>query len=560
MPTPLNLIFSIDMTNKTNKLTRRKFAKTLGITLGGSFLVSTYGFSLPENIDYLKGKFKPDFESLKQYKCPDWFRDAKFGIFLHWGVNSVPGYNGHYGRYMYWQSKPENPDGTGWNDKITDVYDHHVKTYGHPSKFGYKDFIPLWKAEKFNADKLAKLFQKAGAKYVVPMAVHHDNFDNWDSKYHKWNSVNMGPKIDIIGHWKKACQANNLRFGVSSHFNGGHENVFFQGATDFSGPLAGVPYDSADPKYEDFYHKRSADRKKIVPEFGTQFLARHMDLIDKYEPDLLYFDGGLPYGENGLKVAAHFYNRNMQAHKGELQGVLNLKRGFPEGAATLDIEKGQTDDLRELPWQTDTTINDGWFYISDKNCDAYTSKARKSRKLYLENGLRADPTIRMTADLVIDNLVDIVSKNGNLLLNVGPKADGSISDVFVNELEKIGEWLSINGDAIYETRPWKIFGEGPTLVEEGNFKEPDQPFTSKDIRFTQKNKTLFATCLSIPKTNVEIKALGKDAGLLKEKIERVSLKGYTGNINWKQEKSALNIEFPKNTSLKFAATYEIKWA
>ena len=217
-----------------DKITRRQFAKVLGMSSTALFLSPTLSFSQASEIDYLEGKFKPDFESLKQYQCPEWFRDYKFGIFLHWGVNSVPGFNGHYGRYMYWQSKPENVEGTGWSEKGSDVYDHHVKNYGHPSKFGYKDFIPMWKAEKFDADKLAKFFKKIGAKYVVPMAVHHDNFDNWDSKYHKWNSVNMGPKRDIIGEWKKACQDNDLRFGVSSHFNGGHENVFFQGASDFT--------------------------------------------------------------------------------------------------------------------------------------------------------------------------------------------------------------------------------------------------------------------------------------------------------------------------------------
>ncbi|MCG8684015.1 MAG: alpha-L-fucosidase, partial [Desulfobacterales bacterium] len=385
-----------------DKITRRQFAKVLGMSSTALFLSPTLGFSQTNEIDYLKGKFKPDFESLKQYRCPEWFRDYKFGIFLHWGVNSVPGFNGHYGRYMYWQSKPENVEGTGWNEKGSDVYDHHVKNYGHPTKFGYKDFIPMWKAEKFDANKLARLFKKIGARYVVPMAVHHDNFDNWDSKHHKWNSVNMGPKRDIIGEWKKACQDNGMRFGVSSHFNGGHENVFFQGATDFTGPLAGVPYDSADPKYEDFYFKRTEDRKKILPEFGKEFLKRHLDLIDKYEPDLLYFDGGLPYGENGLKVAAHFYNRNMKAHDGRLEGVLNLKRGFPEGAATLDMEKGQADSLRELPWQTDTTINDGWFYIGDEKCKAYHERIEKSKKLLIVDGKPAHPDLRMTADLVID--------------------------------------------------------------------------------------------------------------------------------------------------------------
>ena len=490
---------------------------------------------------------------MKQYECPEWFRNAKFGIFLHWGVNTVPGFNGHYARYMYWQGKPEVVEGTGWNEKSSDVYAHHVKTYGHPTKFGYKDFIPLWKAEKFNADELAILFKDSGARYVVPMAVHHDNFDCWNSKHHRWNSVQMGPKKDIIGEWKKACRKHHLKFGVSSHFNGGHENVFFQGAADFEGPLAGVPYDSADPKYEDFYFKRNSDRKKILPEFGEQFLKRHVDLIDQYQPDLLYFDGGLPYGENGLKVGAHFDNTGEKVH-GKNQVVLNLKRGFPEGAATYDMEKGQADKLRKLPWQTDTTLNDGWFYLGKQKSKAYYEHPKQ---LFDEDGSPSHPELRMNAGLVIDNLVDIVSKNGNLLLNIGQRADGSLPEFYIDELKKIGAWLKINGDAIYDTRPWKIFGEGPTNVEEGNFKEPDKPFTVEDIRFTTNGETLYAIGMAIPKKSIKIESLGGNKHLLKKKIWNIELLGYKGDLKWKQKTKFLEIEYPKDADLHYAVSFKI---
>ncbi len=541
------------------KPTRRTFIKT---SLVGSASLMAAPILMAcgrkdQKIDFSSAVFKPDFESLKQYKCPAWFRDAKFGIFLHWGVNSVPGFNGHYGRYMYWQEKPDPVEGTGWSEAATDVYPHHVETYGHPSKFGYKDFIPMWKAEKFDADKLAKFFKKCGARYVVPMAVHHDNFDNWDSKYHKWNSVKMGPKRDIIGEWKKACGDHKMRMGVSSHFNGGHENVFFQGGSDASGPLAGVPYDTMDPKYEDFYHKRTPDRKKILPEFGKEFLKRHIDLVESYQPDLLYFDGGLPYDEKGLQLAAHFYNENMKNNGGKLDCVLALKRNFPEGAATLDIEKGQADSLREEPWQTDTTINDGWFYLGKQKAKKY--KKVEDNPLQTNEGAEGEE-LRMDAALVIDNLVDIVSKNGNLLLNVGPRADGSLPEVFVEELEKIGKWLDLNGEAIYETRPWIKFGEGPTQIKTGYDSEPEKPWNKEDIRFTTKGNVLYAIPLDWPgEQEFTVKSLSSNEGAVGE-IKSVSLLGFEGKLQWKRHDKGLTISLPKKKPCDYAYVFKIESA
>ena len=300
--------------------------------------------------------FEPDWQSLKKYQCPQWFRDAKFGIFMHWGVNTVPAYDGHYGRYMYIQNPSEIK-----KPFHKSVYEHHVKTYGHPSVFGYKDFVPMWKAENWDPDELVRFYKQIGARYIVPVAVHSDNFDNYDSTYQPWNSVKMGPKRDIIGEWKQAAEKYGLRFGVSSHV-GDWVQVWYSRACDKTGPLAGVPYDVNDPNYAGLYGDRGDDRTKRPEDFPQNWYLRTKELIDEYRPDLLYFDSGLPYDQYGLKIAAHFYNANMAWHGGQLQAVLNVKRDFEEGAVVYDIEKGQAKELLPVPWQTDTTINSGWFY------------------------------------------------------------------------------------------------------------------------------------------------------------------------------------------------------
>ncbi len=498
--------------------------------------------------------FQPTWESMQAYECPEWFRDSKFGIFLHYGVNSVPGYHGHYARHMYWQEKPESVKETGWNNDTSDVYRHHVETYGHPTEFGYKDFIPMWKAEKFDADKMAVFFKSIGAKYVVPMAVHHDNFDNWNSKHHRWNSVNMGPKKDLIGEWKKACQKHNLYFGVSSHFNGGvkgrrgHEDVFFQGNADTKGPLKNIAYDTQDPRYQDFYFKRTPNRRRILPEFGKNFLARHLDLIDSYEPDLLYFDGCLPYGEYGMQVGAHYLNKKKN-------GVLALKRGFPKGSATKDIEKGQADKLVDEPWQTDTSINPGWFYLGDhvkKSAVVDGEKSKRSKHQEIAgNGLRMD------ANQIVDNLIDIVSKNGNMLLNVGQRADGSIADIYTTELKKVGKWLNKNAEAIYHTRPWSSYGEGPTQIKTGFDSEPLDPWKAEDIRFTTKESNLYAITLGVPKEkSLTIQSLGTQAESLRE-IKSISLIGSPQPLTWVRNDQNLVIHFEETLEEDFAYVFKI---
>ncbi len=394
----------------------------------------------------LSGKtvFKPTVESLRQYKCPEWFRDAKFGIYLHWGVYSVVEQGEWYARNMYkYKSKQ---------------YKHHVKTYGHPSKFGYKDFIPMWKAEKFDPDALVKLFKEAGAKYFTPVAVHHDNFDLWNSKHHKWNSVNMGPKKDITGMWRKATLKHGLRWGVTTHLARSYSWFNVNKDSDKRGKYKGIPYDGNDPEYKDYYHEKHDDMDGAYPvnasEFWKkQYLLRLFDLIDQYKPDLLYFDGALPFGGKdrvgtgkvGMKVLAHLYNESIKNHNGRMEAVMTIKDRvhkkngiYHEGIATLDLERAKLDHLRNEPWQTDDSIGP-WGYDVNKSY--------------------------FTVNYVIDKYVDIVSKNGNLLLNVPPKADGTLDDETIRMLKEIGKWNKVNGEAIYKTRPWVIFGEGPEIID-----------------------------------------------------------------------------------------------
>ncbi len=462
--------------------------------------------------------FEPNWDSLKQYECPQWFRDAKFGIFMHWGVNTVPAYDGHYGRYMYFQDKDEVS-----KSAHKSVYDHHVKTYGHPSVFGYKDFIPMWKAEKWDPDALVKFYKNIGARYIVPVAVHSDNFDNYDSTYQPWNSYRMGPKRDIIGEWKKAAEKHGLHLGVSSHV-GDWAHVWYARPADKTGPLAGVPYDVTDINYAGLYGDRGDDRTKLQEGFETNWYLRTKELVDKYQPDLLYFDSGLPYGKYGLMIAAHFYNTNTQWHNGQLQAVLNVKRDFEEGAVVHDIEKGQAKELRSLPWQTDTTINSGWFYQSRRYGHDYEMP---NSKYYL------DETV------LIDKLVDIVSKNGNLLLNVGLLADGTLPDGQRYILQEMGDWLAINGEAIFETRPWVIYGEGPTQQGQTGFNtEPRRPYDAKDIRFTTKGEVFYAICLDWPARQFTIETLRIKNVSEKAKITLLGL----GQVGYTVESEKLAID------------------
>lgn len=466
------------------------------------------------------GPFDSSWDSLKSYRAPEWYRDAKFGIWSHWGPQAVPMEGDWYARQMYIEGSRQ--------------YQHHLQTYGHPSKSGYKEIIPLWKAEKWDPNALMRLYKQAGARYFVSMGVHHDNFDLWDSKFNPWNATKMGPKRDVVGEWQRAAKREGLKFGVSEHL--GASYTWFQPSkgADASGPYAGVKYDGADPKYESLYHTTARPDDKgwytTDPEWRRIWSQRIHDLVGRYRPDLLYSDGGIPFGAVGRQMVADFYNQGWKA--GRTDKVYLAKDGGAEfvlGSCVLDRERGAMASVQELPWQTDTSIGD-WFY--NRNWP-YRSP-----------------------DWVIDTLVDVVSKNGNMLLNVVQRPDGSLDDEVVRLLHSVGDWMGTNGEAIYGTRPWLTYGEGPTKVAGGHFKE-DFPFGSKDIRFTRKgNHTLYAIFLGWPETSTVIRSLAKLPSVA-GKIESVSLLGSKERIAWRHSASGLEVNMPSQKTGDYAHVLKI---
>jgi alpha-L-fucosidase len=462
------------------------------------------------------GPFKGDLDSLKQYKCPDWFRDAKFGIWAHWGPQAVPMMGDWYARRLYIQGDRD--------------YQHHLATYGHPSVHGYKDIIPLWKAEKWDPDRLMALYKKAGARYFVSMGSHHDNFYLWNSKLHKWNAVNMGPMRDVVGDWQKAAQKQGLRFGVSEHLGASFTWFQVSHGADKTGPKAGVPYDGADPKYQDLYHFPAAPDDKgwysKDPRWQKQWFERIKELVDNYHPDLLYTDGGVPFGnEVGASLIAHLYNSDAARRGGRLEVVYTCKQRS-EGRWVEDLERGVMAKINPDPWQTDTSIGD-WYY----------NKNWKFRPVSW--------TIHM--------LADIVSKNGNLLLNVVQRPDGSLDPEVEQMLDQMAQWIAVHGEAIYGTRPWLVYGEGAVRYKGGHFGE-DFRYTAKDIRFTTRGPTLYAIALGWPADGkLVVRSLAAPAG----KLTAVSLLGHSGQVKWEQTGEGLIVAMPDKKTSEIACALRI---
>jgi alpha-L-fucosidase len=475
------------------------------------------------NLPIAAGPFAPTMASLTNYACPAWFRDAKFGIWAHWGPQAVPMEGDWYARLMYQE---------GSND-----YKDHLARFGHPSTNGWKNIIPLWKAEKWEPDKLMALYKKAGAKYFVSMGSHHDNFFLWNSKLHRWNAVNVGPHRDVVGEWQAAAKKNGLHFGVSEHL--GASFWWFQAAhqADKTGPLAGVPYDGANSNNWDLYHFPAEPNDKgewysINPRWQQQWFNEIKELVDNYHPELLYSDGGVVFGNKvGLSQIANLYNDNLQRHHGQLTAVYNCKQPS-DGRWVQDYERGGGSGIDPYPWQNDTSIGD-WFY----------NRHWKYQPLSW--------TVRM--------LVDITSKNGNLLLNVVLRPDGSLDPEVETMLHQLADWTAVNGEAIYGTRPWSVYGEGPAKVEKsGSFNDSKVEYSARDIRFTTKGRTLYAIALGWPKDRlITIRSLARPAGENVNAITRVSLLGYRGKLQWKQDAEGLVVTLPAKQVSELTAALKI---
>ncbi len=478
-------------------------------------------------MDIATGRFEPTWESLQQYTIPEWYINAKFGIFIHWGVYSVPAFgNEWYPRNMYLEGSPE--------------FEHHLKTYGPHTEFGYKDFIPMFTAEKFDADEWAQLFKEAGARYVMPVAEHHDGFPLYDSDLSEWTAAKMGPGRDIIGELAAATRAQDMVFSVSSHR--AEHWWFMDGGRRF-------PSDVQDPAYADFYGpavtaspvKRSTEWKskdwqpRPDAKFLEDWLARCCEVVDKYQPQVVWFDWWIeqivfePYLQ---RFAAHYYNRGDEWGKGV---AINHKfDAYPEGTTVFDIERGQLSDIRPLFWQTDTSVSkNSWGFI-----DVHDYK---------------------TAGDIVGDLVDIVSKNGALLLNVGPKPDGTIPEPEQAMLRDIGRWLAVNGEAIYDTRPWQVYGEGPTQVAEGEFTDTKRSdFTSQDIRFTQQGNNLYAICLSWPDGETVVHSLSNESAFQADQIANITMLGSDEKLDWSQAGDGLHIQVPATKPCDYAYSYKIE--
>jgi len=461
----------------------------------------------------MEGPFKPTWESLENFQVPQWYIDGKFGIFIHWGVYSVPAFgNEWYPRNMYKQGTRE--------------FDHHIKTYGPQKDFGYKDFIPMFTAENFDPDKWADLFLKSGAKFVVPVAEHHDGFAMYDCSYTKWNAVKMGPKRDIIGELANAVRKRYLVFGISYH-RAEHWWFFHEGMRFDS--------DVRDPRFIDFYGPAQPETTQPNEEFLEDWLNRLCELVDKYRPQIVWFDWWIeqPAFEPYLRrFAAYYYNRGFQWNKGV---AINYKNeAFPRKTAVLDIERGQLDDIDPYFWQTDTSVSkNSWGYIKDHDYK--------------------------TAEWIICDLIDIVSKNGALLLNIGPKPDGTIPEPEEKMLLEIGKWLLVNGEAIYGTRPWKVYGEGPTKVIAGSFADTKRSeFTGRDIRFTTKGNNLYAIVLGKPENNeVMIQSLGSNLRLFNKDMTDVKILGIDDKIQWIREEIGLRVRIPERLDTRFPFAIKI---
>ncbi len=461
------------------------------------------------------GKFRPDWGTLSQYEVPEWYKDAKFGIFIHWGLYSVPAFGSEwYPREMYLAG--------------SEINKHQVATYGPLTKFGYKDFIPMFKAEHYDPQAWARLFKQAGAQYVVPVFEHHDGFAMYDSQLSDWTAAKMGPKRDLVGDLAKAVRAEGMHLGASSHRI--EHDWFMDGGRE-------QPSDVNDPKYAAFYgpaqvqikdkvndagNDLAEDWTHVSPAYANDWVARSAEMVQKYHPEIIFFDWwiGQPSVRPYLaQFASYYYNESL---KHGPVGIITYKWvDMQKDSGVLDLERGQLSEIRPSYWQTDTSVsNKSWGYIEH---DTFKTPA-----------------------FIVHQLADVVSKNGNLLMNIGPRSDGTIPNEVQQVLLEVGGWLKVNGDAIYGTRPWKVYGEGPTKVAAGSFHDTEtQPYTADDFRFTTKGSDLFAIELAWPTSGeAVIHSLGT-AGLPPgQHIQAISLLGSESKLSYEQRADGLHVKLP----------------
>jgi Alpha-L-fucosidase len=474
-------------------------------------------------------RFAGTRESLSAYQCPEWFRNAKFGIWAHWGPQSAAECGDWYARNLYIEGSRQNR--------------HHVKTYGHPSKVGYKDVIPTWHGRDFNPDHLVGLYKKAGARYFMSMGAHVDNFDLWNSKHTRWNAVKMGIKRDVVAEFRKATLKHGLRFGVSDHLWMAYKWMSVSRGSDRNGEFAGIPYDGINPEYHDLYgdcprvyRNLPWDEDDIPDKWKQEWFNRIKDLIDQAEPDIVYSDGQIPFGHYGLELVAHLYNQSARLHGGKVEAVITSKRDqdSADGICVFDKERGVVEGIYPRPWQLCTCVGK-WHYDRE--------------------------VVYKTPKRVIDMLVDVVSRNGNLLLNFPLPNSGALDSEELKILDAITHWIHVNGEAIFDTRPWKTFGEGGLVKEVPGVKYNEaslKDFTSDVVRFTTKDKILYAFFMGWPGKEVTIPMLGVGKPHVAGKIQNVGLVGSVPGLKWQHNANGLTVQLPAEKPSDFAHVLRIE--